>query len=167
MKHTRAFLYCSLIGLLLTACSQGLNAPAPGVTGTTASSSPLPDGAYMASLTPVNPPKTLKAGEAASITVKVKNAGTGTWPALGQGTKYKVDLANHWLDKKGAEVVGDDGRSPLPHDLKPGEEVEMILRVKVPKTPGDYDLELDMVHEDVTWFKNHKSPTTKVSIKVE
>jgi len=166
MRHTRVFLFCILIGLLVTACSQGLNAPGPGAAGTV-NSGPLPDGAYMAQLTPVNPPKTLKAGEQAAITVKVKNTGNGTWPALGQGPKYKVDLANHWLDKKGAEVIGDDGRQALPRDLKPGEEVEMVLRVKAPKAPGEYDIELDMVHEDVTWFKNHKSPTTKVPVKVE
>jgi len=166
MRHKRVFLFCILIGLLVTACSQGLNAPGPGAAGTV-NSGPLPDGAYMAQLTPVNPPKTLKAGESAAITVKVKNTGNGTWPALGQGPKYKVDLANHWLDKKGAEVIGDDGRQALPRDLKPGEEVEMVLRVKAPKAPGEYDIELDMVHEDVTWFKNHKSPTTKVPVKIE
>lgn len=168
MRHSSISLLCILVALLVTACSSGLNAPAGTGTATgAASSAPLPDGAYKAQITPVNPPQTLKAGEQASLTVKVKNIGNGTWPAQGQGPKYKVDLGNHWLDKKGAEVVGDDGRAPLPHDLKAGEEVELILKVKVPKTPGDYDLELDMVHEDVTWFKNHKSPTTKVSIKVQ
>ena len=100
--------------------------------------------------------------------MKVKNAGNGVWPAQGQGSKYKVDLANHWLDSKGvAEVVGDDGRAALPHDLKPGDEAELVLTVKAPKSPGDYVLELDMVHEDVTWFKNHGSQTTKVNIKVQ
>ena len=169
MKHSGIALTCVLFGILLAACSPSENAPTnPNSPAGPVSSSPLPDAAYKASLTPVNPPPTLHAGETAAINVKVKNVGNGTWPAQGQGPKYKVDLANHWLDSKGAaEVVGDDGRVALPHDLKAGEEVELVLPVKAPNTPGDYVLELDMVHEDVTWFKNKGSQTTKVNIKIQ
>jgi hypothetical protein len=169
LKHSSITLICVLIGILLTACSPSENAPTkPNSSTGPVSTGPLPDAAYKASITPANPPPTLRAGEKAAINVKVKNAGNGVWPAQGQGSKYKVDLANHWLDSKGvAEVVGDDGRAALPHDLKPGDEAELVLTVKAPKSSGDYVLELDMVHEDVTWFKNHGSQTTKVNIRVQ
>jgi hypothetical protein len=169
LKHSSITLICVLIGILLTACSQIENAPTNTNSSTApVSTGPLPDSAYKALITLVKSPTTLRAGEKAAINVKVKNVGNGAWPAQGQGAKYKVDLANHWLDSKGtAEVVGDDGRAGLPHDLKPGDEAELVLTVKAPKTPGDYLLELDMVHEDVTWFKNHGSQTTKVNVKVQ
>ena len=154
-----------LIGIVLTACAPTENAPTTPTS--TVNSGPLPDGAYKATITVLNPPTTLRAGEKAAINVKLKNVGSSVWPAQGQGPKYKVDLANHWLDSKGVEVIKDDGRASLPHDLKPGDEAELVLTVTAPKTPGDYVLELDMVHEDVAWFKNKGSQTTKVNIKVQ
>jgi len=145
-----------------------LNSPTgPGGPASTASSTPLPEGSYKAEITPVNPPQTLKAGESASLAVKVKNTGSGPWPAQGVGPKYKVDLGNHWFDNKGAEVAGDDGRIGLPRDLKPGEEAELTLRVKAPKTPGAYVLVLDMVHEDITWFALKGSTPVKLNVTVQ
>ena len=168
MRPSTISLCIIVMAILLNACSSGLNAPtsSEGAKGS-ANSAPLPGSAYKASITPVNPPATLKAGEPASLTVKVKNVGNGTWPAQGLGPKYKVDLGNHWFDTKGTEVAGDDGRSPLPHDLKAGEEAELLLRVKPPKTPGNYVLVLDMVHEDVTWFALRGSPTVKLNVTVQ
>lgn len=168
MKLPLTSLFCGVFAMLLTACSSGLNAPINTNSATsTVAPSPLPNEAYKAAITPVQPLPAFKAGESASITVKVKNAGTGTWPALGQGPKYKVDLGNHWFDAKGVELAGDDGRCPLPHDLKAGEEAELLLRVKAPKTPGDYVLVLDMVHEDITWFALRGSPTVKLNVTVQ
>jgi len=154
--------------LLLTACSSGLNTPSgPGGPASTASSTPLPEGSYKAEITPVSPPQTLKAGESALLTVKVKNIGSGPWPAQGVGPKYKVDLGNHWFDNKGAEVAGDDGRIGLPRDIKPGEEAELTLKVKAPKSPGPYVLILDMVHEDITWFALKGSAPVKLNVTVQ
>jgi hypothetical protein len=164
MKRCSASVLCVLFAFL-TACSPEQNEPRTpaGVIST----GPLPDTAYKASISIVNAPQTMHAGEQASVDVKVKNVGNGTWPSQGQGPKYKVELGNHWLDAKGAETIGDDGRAGLPHDLKAGDEAELLMTVKAPKTPGDYTLEFDMVHEDVTWFKDRGSQTTKVNVKVQ
>src|SRR6266849_6184269 len=137
MKRIGIWTIFVLITIAFAACTPSKE-PTPGNAGPAASTTPLPDSVYKALITPVDPPKTLKAGEQASLKVKVKNIGNGTWPATGQGPKYKVDLGNHWLDKKGTEVIGDDGRAPLPHDLKPGDEAALFLNIKAPKTPGEY-----------------------------
>lgn len=169
MRYSCLSLLCIITALLLSACSQGLNSPtAPGSpAASTANSTPLPEGSYKAEITPINPPKTLKAGETAALSVKVKNIGTGPWPAQGLGSKYKVDLGNHWFDNKGTEVAGDDGRTGLPRDMKPGEEAELILKVKAPKNPGPHVLVLDMVHEDITWFALRGSSPVKLNVTVE
>jgi hypothetical protein len=60
-----------------------------------------------------------------------------------------------------------DSRAVLPHDLKPGEEAELTLTVTAPQAPGDYFLELDMVHEGVTWFYEQGSRTLRWHVKVE
>ena len=167
MKSFSTALVCALFAVVLAACGPNAADHGPGAAGTSANPSPLPDSAYRAEITVPSPPQTLRAGEPAAIKVKVKNIGNATWPSQGQGVKYKVDFGNHWLDKGGKEIIGDDGRAGLPRDLKPSEEVEVLLTVKPPKTPGDYILEIDMVHEDITWFKWKGSQSTKINVKVQ
>jgi len=165
MKRFGIFIICVLATIAFSACTPTGNQP--GASADPAITTQLPDGVYKAQITIMSAPQTLRAGEQASVKVKVKNLGNANWPSRGQGAKYKFDLGNHWLDKKGAEVTGDDGRASLPHDLKPGDETELVLNVRAPKTPGDYILVLDMVHEDVTWFALRGSETAKTNVTVQ
>lgn len=89
------------------------------------------------------------------------------WPAQTPGGIYRVTLGNHWLDKNGKAVIIDDGRAALPHDLQPSEEAELSLKVTAPKSAGAYILELDMVHEGLTWFTAHGSQIVKTNITVQ
>ncbi len=90
------------------------------------------------------------------------------WPALGQDDgKFWVKLGDHWLDIKTERVVMDDGRSLLPNDLAPSEEVEMPLIVTAPKKSGDYILEIGMLQEHVAWFQEKGASTMKIKITVK
>jgi hypothetical protein len=40
----------------------------------------------------------------------------------------------------------------LPCDVRPGERSRLWAAVKSPAEPGDYDLVLTLVQENVTWF---------------
>jgi hypothetical protein len=168
MKHSTLQILSLVFAVVLAGCGGYAGDSRPGTASSSpGNANPLPDSAYKAAITLENPPRTLRAGEEASLKVKVKNIGNGTWPALVPGARYRVDLGNHWLDKNGATVTLDDGRADLPHDLKPGEELELVLKVKAPKEPRDYILELDMVHEALTWFSAHGSQTSKTNITVQ
>jgi hypothetical protein len=168
MKRFEISLMCLLTVLAFAGCMLGEDQPSQGSGTSAASGSPLPDSGYKAAITMVSPaPPTMRAGETATVKAKVKNMGTVAWPALVPGGKYRVTLGNHWLDKNGKTVVGDDGRADLPHDLKPGEQIELTLAINAPKAAGDYILELDMVHEALTWFTAHGSQTVKTNIKVQ
>ena len=46
-----------------------------------------------------------------------------------------------------------DLRSDIPQDVAPGETVTVNARIALPDQPGNFTLELDLVHEGVTWFK--------------
>src|SRR5215813_14008812 len=72
---------------------------------------------------------TLKVGQASTVRVKVRNAGDTVWLAKDavEGTKH-VTLGNKWLDPSGHIAINDDGRTLLPKDLSPGEEVELDLK---------------------------------------
>lgn len=157
-----------LTAIAFAACTPSEDRTPSNGTAPAVSASPLPASAYKAAITMVNPaPQTFHVGEPASLKVKVKNMGNIAWPALTPGAKYSVTLGNHWLDKNGKEVIVDDGRANLPHDLKPGEEAELLLRVTAPKAAGAYILELDMVHEGLTWFTAHGSQIVKTNITVQ
>jgi hypothetical protein len=129
---------------------------------------PLPENAFHAEISVLDPPPVLRAGAQATIRVRVKNVSDATW----FGRKWtaeslQVALGNHWLDQNGKTLINDDGRSPLLKDLRPGEESELSLIVNTPHTPGEYVLEIDMVQEGVSWFGLRGSRTQRIRITVE
>jgi hypothetical protein len=80
---------------------------------------------------------------------------------------YQVNLGDRWLDPSTSRVVNDlDGRTALAADLPPGGETELTLPVGAPKEPGDYVLEIDMIHEGVTFFHEKGSETLRLNVKV-
>jgi SAM-dependent methyltransferase len=107
------------------------------------------------------------AGTAFTIHATVRNMSRFTWPSRMDDPDHPpVMLGNHWLGRDGHVVCHDDGRAPLPHDLKPGEEVALVLRVQSPSLPGSYVVELDMVQAGVTWFKLKGSKSTRIRARV-
>jgi glucose/arabinose dehydrogenase len=132
----------------------------------------LPDAAFKAEITFVNPPAKLRAGEKVVVQVKIKNASTLQWWARGAqfntstDSKFIVAAADRWLKADGSLLTNMDGRYGITKDLKPGEEDEVPLTVTAPTTPGDYILEVDVVQEAVTWFSDKGSPTAKTKITV-
>jgi hypothetical protein len=106
---------------------------------------------YREEIIAVDPPATMKAGSKVDIKFKVRNLGSETWPAVGaKDFRYQINMGNHWI-KDGAR--SEDNRAVMKGDLAPGAETEIVFTVNVPVTPGSYSLEMDMVHEGVTWFK--------------
>jgi SAM-dependent methyltransferase len=114
----------------------------------------LPRSAVLAEIRPLDARLELEAGAEAAVRARVRNAGAAPWPALLGGRP--VHLGNHWRAAGGALLQLDDGRAPLPHDVQPGEEVEIELTVTTPIEPGEYLLELDLVQEGVAWFSQRR-----------
>src|SRR5262249_12915274 len=57
--------------------------------------------------------------------------------------------------------------SPIPYDIAPGAEVRLYLLVNAPAENGTYRLALDMVQEDVAWFRQHGASEVVVECHVE
>jgi hypothetical protein len=133
------------------------------------SGTPFPGADYRAKIEAASPPSKLKAGAKAPLVFKVKNLGGAVWPSrAGRDGRFQVNLGNRWLDAGSGEVVNNmDSRTALASDLAPGAEAELPLTVTAPAKPGDYVLELDMVHEGVTWFHEKGSETLKLRVRVE
>lgn len=130
---------------------------------------PLPDAAFKAQLTLSAPPAKLRAGQKETVKVKVKNLSDVRWRVRGEGADnmFYVAVGNAWRDSDGVLLTNMDGRYGLPENLEPGAEVEVPLQITAPKEAGEYILELDLVQEGVTWFKDKGSETSKTKIRVE
>jgi hypothetical protein len=128
----------------------------------------FPDGDYRAEIKVANPPASMRPGERLELRFRVRNAGSSVWPARGDSRgAFQVNAGDRWLDAAGARVVNDlDGRTSLTEDLRPGEEVELQLTATAPSAPGDYVLEIDMVHEGVTFFREKGSHTLRMNVRV-
>ena len=94
--------------------------------------------------------------------------GDRMWPALAAADgDRRIHLGNHWRNRWRYMVVRDDVRGPLPRDVQPGEEVEIGIWANVPRQPGVYRLELDMVQESVRWFAKAGSPKATIEVTVD
>lgn len=116
--------------------------------------------AMRARIVPSTESLTIGSGEVVELDVRVTNAGNLVWPSNAQ-----VTLGNHWL-LDGRMVVRDDGRAAMPHDVEPGQTVELSLPVEAPIEPGEYELELDLLQERVVWFSQEGSEPVRVPVAV-
>jgi hypothetical protein len=73
-------------------------------------------------------------------------------------------MGNRWINPGG---TAEDNRAAMKADLPPGNEVEMTLTVNAPRTPGEYTLEIDMVHEGVTWCKERGAQPLQLRVRVQ
>ncbi|MEM8721616.1 MAG: condensation domain-containing protein [Cyanobacteria bacterium P01_G01_bin.39] len=104
----------------------------------------------------------VRVGQTATLSVKVKNLSSATWQSSPESL---IQLGNHWLDEQGNKILKwDDGRVPI-GNIKPQQEVELLLNVTAPLNANPYLLELDLVQEGVTWFKKQGSQTTIVEVE--
>lgn len=128
----------------------------------------FPDADYRAGIVAEGVPASMRPGERAALSLRVRNLGGSTWPARGDSRgMYQVNAGDRWLDAAGARVVNDlDGRTALAEDLRPGEEAALQLTVTAPAAPGDYVLEIDMIHEAVTFFREKGSRPLRAPVRV-
>ncbi len=127
---------------------------------------PLPREAARARITA---PPALRCAPGAPIPLRamVRNDSPHTWPWMGaEDGRFALRLGNHWRGRF-LTVKFDDARVEMPHDVAPGQEIEMLLAITAPATAGRYTLELDMVQEHVRWFADAGSPKARIKVHVD
>ena len=112
-----------------------------------------------------NIPESMSKDKVYIAKIKVKNTGATAWEGTGKAPFY---LSYHWLDFDTKKTIVFDGdRTLLPKDkVSPGEEVGMDLKIKAPDKPGNYILQVDMVHEGLTWFSYQGVPPLEKYVAV-
>jgi LCP family protein required for cell wall assembly len=126
-----------------------------------------PASRYNAEYTEVDEiPDSMTIGTEYRFKVKVKNTGNLTWNMNGDNPVY---LGYHWVDFNSREVVVFDGeRSIISQDgIDVGQETVFDLDVISPSEPGEYILQIDLVHEGVTWFSFQGVPSLEKFITMD
>jgi len=109
---------------------------------------------YQVAWLAVTAPASGTAGETVSVPVRLRNDGTLTWTPSGRNP---FNLTYKWLDADRREIVADGLRTPLDRDVAPGQEIALNAQVQFLTLPGRFILQVDMVHEHVTWFHDQGS----------
>jgi tRNA (mo5U34)-methyltransferase len=110
---------------------------------------------------------TSRAGEVLAFRIGAENVGYARW-LKGQSASEDaaVHLVAHVLDKDEEPVSWYHAGAFLPHDVAPGEAVEIDIEVRAPAQPGNYILMFDMVSEHLAWFEDLGSQTVMQAIEV-
>jgi hypothetical protein len=108
---------------------------------------------YRAVIEEAKVPAQVAAGAAFDVVVTAKNTGRGVWYMRGM-TDYPINLSYHWYTDSGKLLLKEGERSPLPHVVGINASVIAAVHVRAPETPGDYRLQIDLVHEGVRWFSD-------------
>jgi SAM-dependent methyltransferase len=106
------------------------------------------------------------AGTSFDLPVTIVNRGPAGWSSEGQ---LPVRASYHLYKREGSSrtrLAFGLSRTPFEGFLLPGGQVEVRIRVAVPETPGDYDVEIDLVHEMRTWFSERGSAAVNVRLHV-
>jgi hypothetical protein len=118
---------------------------------------------FSARLVPLVPLPPLRRAADAMIHFDITNSGSLVWGAFG---KRAVTVSYHWLDAARQPVVREGLRTSLPHDIKPGERVELACFLRAPEVAGRMTLVWTLVQENVAWF-NDKNGQSSFECEVD
>ena len=111
------------------------------------------------------PPK-MTVGQVISVPITLRNTGALTWRWSG-GNPFRLGY-RYYRNRKLIDVATDrDLRTDIPQDVPPGQVITLAARIATPDEPGNYTLEMDLVHEGVTWFKEQASPVLTRWLTIE
>jgi hypothetical protein len=70
------------------------------------------------------------------------------------------------LNQLGRVVVFGGLRTPLPHDVQPGETVTLNAKIQAPDRAGKFTLRVTMVKESVAWFEDRGAQPLDIPVEV-
>ena len=91
------------------------------------------------------------ADEVRAIFVEVTNRTGERWPG-GMDEEPRVRLSYHLHGADGEAIAFEGERSPITQPVEPGASAIAPVTVIAPTELGTYELEFDLVHEDVRWL---------------
>jgi tRNA (mo5U34)-methyltransferase len=134
---------------------------------------PYPDSrmiSYLgARLSLISAPSHSRAGGELRCRVRAENVGNARWLRGSDdgAEKGAVHLVTHLLGAQEEPLFWYHAGALLPHDVAPGEEVEIEFVFSAPSLPGRYVLAFDLVSEHLAWFEDLGTTVPKHQLVVE
>ncbi len=111
----------------------------------------------------VEAPAEVLVGETFNVPVTLRN--TSQSPFVSSGP-IPVKMSYRWRTADGTDLGRAGRRSGFQPPLAPGGELATTIEVEAPGVAGDFQLELDLVRENVAWFSDVASESKTLSIRV-
>ena len=103
--------------------------------------------------------------EMAIARVTAQNIGALRWVPPGD-VWPRLYFTYHVFHGGGDVAVWDGHRTPVGRILDPGEQAEFLVLFRAPDSPGDYEVEWDMVSEGECWFAETGSQPIRTRLTV-
>ncbi len=106
-------------------------------------------------------PCVVASGQEIAFRALVRNSGDTLWLSAPREFGGHVTFGVKLCLPDGRMLADNLGRTPLDHDVSPGDRIEVSVSFELPDslTPGRYLLRFDMVDELITWFGQAGSVT--------
>jgi O-antigen ligase len=106
----------------------------------------------------------VETGAPAETVVTAANTGQAVWTTDGE---HPFGLAYRWLSADASsQLVLPATVLSLPHEVRPGEAVQLTIRMSERLPPGDYRLAWGMLQRQVLWFHDRGSPDAETRVHV-
>jgi SAM-dependent methyltransferase len=114
-------------------------------------------------------PASAPAGARIALSATVQNTGDTIWLGAARADGHHVTFGVKLIAPDGSVLSDALGRTPLAHDVAPGDVVKVQSAIELPAdlVPGGYRLRFDMVHEQVAWFEEYGSPVVESALAVQ
>jgi SAM-dependent methyltransferase len=106
----------------------------------------------------------VRGGAALEIAVDITNTGEATWLSTNARDLGIVRIGTHLYDSDARLIALDHSRHSLPHDVDPGESIQMHVDVPLP-AEGSFLVGVDLVAEGVIWFEHVGSKPLMINVR--
>jgi len=100
-------------------------------------------------------------GAPLSVDLRIANTGNAAWLSTNIHDYGVVRVGTHLYDRHAKLIAIDHSRHDLPHDVDPGQSIDLTIEVPLP-ADGDFVVGIDLVAEGVIWFEHVGSGTLMV-----
>ncbi len=118
----------------------------------------LPDSAFRVRWNAHTVPRRLAPAQDVDVRVSLTNTSDQPWPGpvtadpVARDGSYAVRLAYQWTRAGAIPHSKPSERVDFPSSLAPGAASTLLINIKAPAEPGDYELVFELVQERVAWF---------------
>jgi hypothetical protein len=174
MKRSFFSLLACLVAVAMIGCGRTPETAPPQAEAPAKPSAPKPvHASYSLEWISNDVPPTMAVGKSVPVKVSVKNTGDWAWndphtanPSQPDGT-YAVRLVYNWVDADQKPLPANVTRGELTAPVPPGQTANFTINVAAPKSPGNYQLQLDLVEELVFFFSSKGNEKLTVPVTVQ